>query len=63
MSKNKQLYIFRWKENLIEVTPSIRDSPEEVWKWAKKWLRGASEKDSRTVVKYGEVIPYEESTR
>lgn len=56
-------FIFRWKDvdgRPIEVTPSVADSEKEVWDWAKKWLRGAGEKDSSTVVKYGEVVPYEE---
>jgi hypothetical protein len=52
-------YIFRWKENGIEVTRSKADTPEAVWAWSEINLRGASETPAqgyRTVHKLGEVI-------
>ncbi len=59
---NRKRYIFRWKDvdgRPIEVTPSEGDSPEAVWAWATKYLRGATEtpeQGRRNVRVNGEVI-------
>jgi len=53
-------YIFRWKATeitpAIEVLPSKADSEEEYWKFAKRWLRGALERNSLQVKRWGEVV-------
>lgn len=61
MSTEKKQYIFRWKDENIEVTPSRRDTPEEVWEWAEIALRGCTEsalQARRNVHKYGEVVEF-----
>jgi hypothetical protein len=55
----RKRYIFRWKDGCIEVRPSIADTREEVWAWATRNLRGATEttqQGARNVRRYGEVV-------
>ena len=57
----KAKFIFRWKEENIEVTLSKAETEAEVWAWAEVWLRGATEtpqQGKEHVHKYGEAIPY-----
>ena len=61
--KLKPKFIFRWKNidgHAVEVSPSVADTPEEVWAWATRNLRGATEAPQQgrhNVRKNGEVIP------
>ena len=59
--KRKQ-YIFRWKEDGIEVIPSKAGTPEEVWEFAERNLYPAQisrAEGKRIVHRFGEVVECE----